>query len=114
MQKLDLIHQLGHYHKQLQSVENAVAAAGDDEPAAEDRFAEMSKIVIKKRAYYQENKLKVYGLLWGLCNPALVRACETHRDYPDILLRLGLLSLWRLVMRLCTIGMRDDVDVDER
>ena len=69
MQKLDLIHQLGHYHKQLQSVENAVAAAGDDKSAAEDRFAEiefeeMSKIVIKKRAYYQENKLKVYGLLW--------------------------------------------------
>ena len=61
MQKLDSIHQLGHYHKQLQSVEeDAVAAAGDDEPAAEDRFAEiefeeMSKIVIKKRAYYQEN-----------------------------------------------------------
>ena len=94
------------------------AAAADDEPAAEDRFAEiefeeMSKIVIKKRAYYQENKLKVYGLLWGLCNPAL-RACETHRDYPDILLRLDLLSLWRLVTRLCTIGMRDDVDVEER
>ena len=67
-----------------------------------------------ERAYYQDNKLKVYFLLWGLCNPALVRACETHRDYPDILLRRDLLSLWRLVTRLCTIGMRDNADVDER
>ena len=50
----------------------------------------------------------------GLCNPAMVRACETHRDYPDILLRRDLLSLWRLVTILYTIGMRDDVDVAER
>ena len=56
----------------------------DEEPApAEDRFAEiefeeMSKIIIKKRAYCQKNMQKVYGLLWGLCNPVLIRACETH------------------------------------
>ena len=52
--------------------------------------------------------------MWGLCNPALVRACETHRDYPDVMLRRDLLSLWRLVTRLYTIGTRDNADVDER
>jgi hypothetical protein len=95
------------------------AAATDKEPVpdehrfAEIEFEELSRIIIKKRACYQVNKQKVYGL-WRLCNLALIRACETHRDYPNILRNRDLLLLWRLVTTLCTVGLRDNANLEKQ
>ena len=36
------------------------------------------------------------------------------RDYPNILRNRDLLFLWRLLTILCTVGLQDNADLDER